>query len=248
MVLSFNPLVLGMEHVHSRIARFKERARSFYFEVLLCTHPCPDCGARLVMSGASRALCEGCRKELDPTEAFQKSPCCGARLRLHRTHYACATCGAVVPSLFLFDESVFDATYFREAMRVSRERVREQRERVRLMLLGTRSDALSVTALPGLDEVPGLMEALAAFVQEAARSSEEFYGGDVFDMPAYRRVILEAVCSCSVLFDAIPTLGQDLRKDRARRFVTLLYMEQEREVVLTQYGEKIVVEKYEAAT
>jgi hypothetical protein len=154
-----------------------------------------------------------------------------------------------VPSIFLFDEKMRDPDYFKEAMRESRERAREQRERVRLMLLGSRSDALSLTALPGLDEVPGLMEALAGFVQGMHTAGPaKFTGGDVFDMAAYRRVILDSLCGCSVLFDAIPRVGQDTRKDRVRRFVTLLYMEHDHEITISQYGEKIVVEKCGAET
>jgi hypothetical protein len=149
--------------------------------------------------------------------------------------------------MFLFDESALDASYFKEAMRASRERARERRERVRLMLLGTRSDALCITALPELDDVPGLMEALKGFVQGMHTADPvEFMGGDVFDMAAYRRVILDSLCGCTVLFDAIPRVGQDARRDRVRRFVTLLYMEHDREVTMSQYGERIVVEKYEA--
>lgn len=248
MVLS-NLLLVGMERVHGRIACFKESVLSFYFEVLLSAHPCPDCTGRLDMVGTSRARCLGCGAELDPTVAFHRSPCCGAALVLRRTHYACAVCGAVVRSMFLFDESVFDSEYFKEAMRESRERARERRERVRLMLLGTRSDSLSIAALPGLEEVPGLLDALAAFVRGAPPTGPvDCEERDVFDMAEYRRAILASLCGCSVLFDAIPRVGQDPRKDRVRRFVTLMFMEQDCEVRLTQCGEIIVVERYGAET
>jgi hypothetical protein len=240
-----NVLIIGMERVGWRIARFKELVRSFYFEVLLSVHACPRCGGALVMVRTSKARCSACSLELDPTAAFQQSSCCNAPLKLQRTHYACTVCGSVVPSRFLFEERVLDADYFRQAMRMSRDRARERRERVRLMLLGTRSGALSIMALPGLDEVPGLIDALTGFVQgmQAARPAD-FAGSDAFDMAAYRRVILDALCGCSVLFDAIPRVGQDARKDRVRRFVTLLYMEHDHEITMSQYGEKIVVEKY----
>ena len=46
----------------------------------------------------------------------------------------------------------------------------------------------------------------------------------------------------SVLFSAIPSLCQDRRKDRAWRFVTLVFLEHEREVRLTQYGDDLLVE------
>jgi len=151
--------------------------------------------------------------------------------------------------MFLFDEAVFDSDYFREAMRESRERARERRERVRLMLLGTRSEALSITTIPELDEVPGLIDALTGFIEGMGTTQcADFTGGEVFDMAAYRRIILDSLCGCSVLFDAIPSIGKDPRKDRVRRFVTLLYMEHDHEITLSQYGEKIVVEKCGAET
>ena len=48
------------------------------------------------------------------------------------------------------------------------------------------------------------------------------------------------------MFSNFPALCEDVRVDRARRFVTLIYMEHEREVVLTQYGNDILVERHEA--
>jgi hypothetical protein len=41
---------------------------------------------------------------------------------------------------------------------------------------------------------------------------------------------------------AIPALSDNARVDRARRFLTLVYLWQEREVRLTQYGNDILVE------
>lgn len=244
-----NPLILGIERVHEQVGLLKEAARDFYYRVSLLSHDCPACSGRLAMMGPSKARCSACGREIDPTVVFQRSPCCGAPLELQRTHYACGECGTVVPSRFLFDERTFDDQYFIEAMRQSRERARKRRERVRLMLLGTRSDALCISELPELGEVPGLTEALGSFVeQRQAVPLSRFVGDDVFSMEDYRQAILRALCGCSVLFDAIPRVGQDARKDRVRRFVTLLYMEHDHEVTMSQYGERIVVEKCGAET
>jgi hypothetical protein len=240
----FNPLIHGIERVQSSVAAFKEKVRAFYLEVVLSGHACPSCAGKLVTAGTSRVRCEICHVTFDPTETFQRSPCCGEPLVLRRTHYTCRKCDAVVPSRFLFDETIFDSQYFRDAMRESRERAEERRERVRLVLLGTRSDSLDLMDLPDLNEVPGLVDALAGFLADSqAMAASAYFVQDEFRMEAYRRVILDFMAGCAVRFDAIPQVALDLRKDRARRFVTLVFMEHERELTLTQYGEQIVVER-----
>jgi hypothetical protein len=74
----------------------------------------------------------------------------------------------------------------------------------------------------------------------------DFERDDPFRMQEYRRVILSCVEECNLLFSAVPRIAESLRLDRVRRFVTLVYMWQEREVELAQYGEDILVERYEA--
>jgi hypothetical protein len=65
-------------------------------------------------------------------------------------------------------------------------------------------------------------------------------------METYRKTILEYLDGLEVMFSALPALCDDARVERARRFVTLVYMEHEGEVVLTQYENDILVEKNEA--
>jgi len=247
MINVSNPLLLGIEDVHFRVAAFKELVRSFYFQVLLSAHACPSCGGKVRMAGTSRALCETCGLTFDPTEAFQHSPCCGAPVSLWRSHYACDECRALVPSRFLFDEHIPDAAYFRDAMRESRERARERRERVRLMLLGTRSDSLALTDLLDLAEVPGLIDALSDFLGGYKGDGlPETFVLDEFRMDRYREIIRTCLLGHAVRFDAIPAVAQDARRDRVRRFITLVFMEHEREVSLSQFGDTIVVGPYEA--
>jgi hypothetical protein len=199
------------------------------------------------MKEAGKAYCGSCDRVFDPTVAFQKSLCCGAAVCLRRAHYACSACGVVVPSRFLFDERVFDSEYFRQAMRESRERAHERRERVRLMLLGTRSDSLTLTELPGLDSVPGFVDALTEFLGAFGNEQHrEAFGRDSFRMEAYREAIRMSLLGHAIQFDAIPPLHQDARRDRIRRFITLVFMEHERELTLTQYGNQILVGAYEA--
>ena len=123
-----NPLLSGIHLVSKRVAAFKEKARRFFHCVALSAHSCPVCGGPLTMTGPSACRCS-CGRAFDPTIEFQKSNCCGARLKRRQLHYACSVCGAVAPSRFLFDERLFDAEYFAERMRESRQRKRLRRDR-----------------------------------------------------------------------------------------------------------------------
>jgi hypothetical protein len=242
-----NPLVLDILGVLTRLQAFKEQAREFYFEVVLSCHACPECGSNaLRMIGDGRCECE--RGHIfDPTIAFQMSECCQSRLARRVLHYECSACRRVVPSRFLFDERMFDAEYFRDMMRESRGRARERREAVRLMLLNSRSGTLDLVDLPGLDEVPGLIEALDSFIQSGRTATLcEFVEDDAFDMDEYRRAILDHIDGVTVWFDALPALSTNVRKDRVRRFVTLIYLEHEGRVDLDQRGDRIVVSRHEA--
>ena len=111
--------------------------------------------------------------------------------------------------------------------------------------MGARSGPLELDNLPDLDDVPGLNEALDSMLSVSVPVAE-FVEDDLFDMNAYRCVVLGCLADVSVMFSDMPTITENVRKDRARRFVTLVFMEHEREVALTQYGNDILVEKREA--
>ena len=162
--LVHRPLVGAMLRVQGRMADFKERVRTFYFEVILSPHQCPECGGRLKMTGQSLCSCS-CGKTFDPTLEFQRSACCGTRLVRRTYHYACSRCHEVVPSSFLFDERVFDKEYFREMMREHRRRAREEREKMKKFLAESRSGTLLLTEEPRLESLDGLCEDLDAFIQ-----------------------------------------------------------------------------------
>jgi len=136
--LSQNALIRGIGRVIGRVAVFKERVRDYYFDVILSQYQCIECGGPLLMTDQSECACS-CGKIFDPTIAFQKSPCCQAHLVKKTFHYVCSRCNAVVPSRFLFDEKVFDASYFKKMMRESRKRANEKREEIRRLLAGSRS-------------------------------------------------------------------------------------------------------------
>jgi hypothetical protein len=146
-----------------------------------------------------------------------------------------------VVSRFLFDERVFDATYFREMMRQSRERAKRRREEVRLFLAGSRSADLCFSEEPVLD--PGLAQALDDFVGTQGLKPSEVLPGvkAAFSMQKYREHILSALGGGTALFSEIEALMEDCRLDRVWRFVTLVFMQHDGEVELTQHGEQLVV-------
>ena len=242
-----NPLVTSVERVLERVLSFKDRARRFFYQVVLSPYSCVSCGGGLEWTGAGRARCSECNTGFDLTVAFQKSPCCDAALRPRRQHYACSRCGRTVVSRFLFDERAFDRAYFKEAMRRSREDKRRRLAQLKQILAASRSDGLVPADLPDLDSIPGLAEDLDRFVGSVPIFAvSDFRGKDEFVMEAYRDAILKCLDGLEIMFTAFPALCADARADRARRFITLVYMEHEREVVLTQYGNDILVEENEA--
>jgi len=242
-----NPLVTSVERVFGRVLSFKERARRFFYQVVLSPYSCVSCGGRLDWAGAGRAKCSECNTGFDLTVAFQKSPCCNAALEQRRQHYACSRCGQTVVSRFLFDERAFDRAYFKEAMRRSRENKKRRLAKLKEILASSRSGVLVLDELPDLGEVPGLTDDLDRFVGSVPFvDAKDFRGNGEFVMEAYRDAILKCLGGLEVMFSAFPALCADARADRARRFITLVYMEHEREVVLTQYGNDILVEENEA--
>lgn len=176
----------------------------------------------------------------DPTTVYQKSCCCSAPLVKKYHHYACRVCGKVVPSLFLFDEAVFDREYFREKMRLSREKKwMEQAER-QMVCLSERSGALPLIVDVNLEAIPGLVMDLDRLVGASGLSTDCQEFGDSLTLDDYKRHIIKLVES-EMLFSCIEPLLSEERRDKVCRFVTLIFMEHDREVRLTQYGEDILV-------
>jgi len=145
--------------------------------------------------------------------------------------------------MFLFDERLFDKAYFREMVRRSRARAAKRREEMRRILAGYRSITLLFTQAPCLEEVPGLVEDLDAFVGVAASGPDLLDLNSAFRMEDYRKHILHILGDDGFMFSDIGPLMDDTRKDRIWRFVTLIFMQNDREVVLTQFGNDLLVER-----
>jgi len=196
------------------------------------------------MTGQSKCACT-CGYGFDPTIAFQQSLCCGARLVRKTFHYACSKCSKTVPSRFIFDEKLFDAPYFREMMRESRDRAKRKREEIRQLLAESRSDALQLMGEPNLDSIPGLIQDLDDFIREGAIEPCRcpFDAQPDFCMNDYHDHIIANTGWGTMLFSDIAPLIDDHRLDRVWRFITLIFMQNDREVELTQEGTDIWVQK-----
>ena len=242
--LVHRPLLGAMARVQGRMADFKGRVRTFYFEVILSSYQCPECGGRLKMTGQSLCSCS-CGKTLDPTLEFQRSACCRTRLARRTYHYACSRCHEVVPSSFLFDERVFDKEYFREMMREHRSRAREEREKMKKLLAESRSGTLFLTEEPSLEALDCLGQDLDAFVQgyQYETGGSGFEAKSTVSMDQYRSHILSSLTSQSILFTDIAPVADDGRRDKAWRFITLVFMQNERMVDLIQEGDNIWVQR-----
>ena len=241
-MLSKNELIQQFHHVQTRVGDYKHGAKDFYFKVILSTITCPECGGHLQMSGQSQCICS-CGQTLDPTVEFQKSPCCGANLIKKTYHYACTKCHRSVPSRFIFDERVFDRAYFRELMRESRERKKRKREEIRQLLAGSRSGALQLLEEPELESIPGLLDDLDEFIETEAPAYYQPDGGDIFNIEKYWTHIQSMLGWDPVLFSTIPPIDDNYRRDKAYRFITLIYMQNDREIDIEQEGNDLFVQK-----
>ena len=238
------PLLRAVFRVIDRIVVFRKQVRGFYFEVILSIHRCPACGGRLHMTGQSECSCS-CGKILDPTLTFQKSNCCDAGLVRKTFHYACSRCHKIVPSRFLFDERIFDKAYFREMMQESRKMAKKKRVEIRRLLAESRSGTLTLTKDPQLESIPSFFQDLNDFIQTGSAEMAQLSNNikPEFRIKDYRKHIQSILSWDAVLFSDITPLNEDCRMDKIWRFITLIFMENDHEVELTQYGSNILVQR-----
>ena len=231
-----NPLLPSIRQVQEQVQSIKEDARLFYYHVILSQYCCHLCNSSLVMVGESKARCESCANEIDPTIEFQTSKCCQAVLIRKPQHYTCSKCRKVVPSKFIFDERLFDSDYFREAMAAHRERRQRQREERIKQIMNNQSNALLFSEVPDLGQIAGLNDDLNALVRLYANEQEDFQWSpqNEFNLEGCRQQILGQLGWAKKLFSTFESVHHDEKRDRAWRFITLIFMEHEDEVVLTQ--------------
>ena len=206
------------------VRQFLERARHFYYIVMLFGCRCPKCHGPLRMVAEGGCRCEACRYEFDPTVAFARCSSCGGVPVLKVRRYQCRQCGGEIRSPFLFDGIVYDAPYFCRMMAQSRRRKAELKRRVQEMLADCRSDPLTLGVMD-LASVPGLAAALDGLTGGLEQiASWELRNG--FDLERYQRHIADCLTTGSKELRQMPALIDNPRLDLVWRFIAVIFLEQ----------------------
>jgi len=238
-----NIVTLALEMTEA-VEAFMEKARRFFYSVMLLGHRCPKCNGSLAMVAEGKCRCNSRGACLDPTVAFQRYSACGGIPVLRVRRYECRDCGTDIRSIFLFDGLVFDGEYFRQRMIESRQRRKEQRERVREMLAESRSGDLPLERVD-LNAVPGLLEALNALTAGLDESLIVRYQ-EQFDLKRYEGHVRAHLQDYPVSLARIPSLSEDLRKDLIWRFIAVIFLAHAGVIDIWQEGQEIMVMKHEA--
>jgi predicted RNA-binding Zn-ribbon protein involved in translation (DUF1610 family) len=224
---------------------FAEKAKRFFYSVMLVAFRCPKCNGAMAMQAEGRSRCTSCGTEIDPTVAFQRCSDCGGTPVVRVRRYQCSKCGREIASRFLFDGLVFNADYFREKMAESRQRKKEQEERVRKMLAECRSADLPLGQLD-LTAVPGLVEALNS-LSTGLEDRVAVESRSQFDLRLYESHIQAHIRDFPLTLDEIPPLSrEDVRKDLIWRFIAVIFLAHADVVDVWQEGRDVVVRRREA--
>ncbi|MHC4681300.1 MAG: hypothetical protein ACYTEK_21690 [Planctomycetota bacterium] len=223
------------------VKEFVERAKRFYYHVMLFGCRCGKCNGSLTMISDGRCRCDACGDQFDPTAAFQRCSHCGGTPVLKVRRYACRSCGQPINSVFLFDGIVFDARYFKQKMAESRRRKKDLRQRVREMLADCRSVPLSLEA-PDLNSIPGLIDALNSLGSGIAVPALMELKGR-FDLNRYQNHIRACLETGPATLRRIPALIEDPRLDLIWRFIGVIFLEHAGLVTIRQQGQTIWVMK-----
>lgn len=225
-------------------AQLAARVRTFYYEVVLAGHACPQCAGHLHMRREGQCACEACEYTFDPTLAFQECSTCGGQPRVRIRRYECRCCGAEVRSRFLFDGLIFDAEYFRTKMAESRQRQQARREQVQERLAGSRSETLETLpiALDGFPDLIAVLNSLSTGTGPPVRLSPR----EEFNLRRYETHITACLQTIPITFDEIPPLSENTLYDRVWRFIALLFLAQAGSIQVWQEGPTIFVMSHEA--
>ena len=227
------------------VESFVEKAKKFFYSVMLLGHRCPKCHGSLTMMLDGRCTCTSCGSEFDPTVTFQRCSACGGTPILRVRRYQCRKCYSDIRSKFLFDGLIFDTEYFRQKVAESRQRRKEQRERVREMLAECRSDDLPLGAVD-LTGIPGLVDALNSLTA-GMDGAFAFEPRDEFDLKRYEKHIQDHIRDFPLALDEIPPLSREsARKDLIWRFIAAIFLDHAGIVDIWQEREDIMVIKHEA--
>jgi hypothetical protein len=221
---------------------FIQKAKRFFYSVMLMGHACPQCKGSLVMAAEGKCQCKSCSHEFDPTIEFQRCPECNGKPILLLRRYHCQHCMTEVQSRFLFNGLIFNPEYFKQKMAESRKRKEQKREEVRKMLTESRSDALELDSFD-LNSMPDLVEALNQLTNVPENLNIDIKTG--FDLKCYEQHIKDHLRDYPINLTDIPPLSENLRKDLIWRFIAVIFLAHAGIVDVTQEGQQIKVIRHE---
>jgi hypothetical protein len=132
-------------------------------------------------------------------------------------------------------------------MKASRAKKKKRKEKMIKFLTEIRSCELPLTQELCLESVPALIHDLNCFVgaDEVLADNLGFEVDSGFELDDYRSHILSALGCGSRMFSGIRCISPNPHEDKIWRFVTLIFMQHEQEVELTQYGNDLLIESIE---
>jgi len=240
MVESINIVELAFG-VAAAVEKLLQKAKRFFYCIVLLGCRCPKCKGPLAMLAEGRCRCKRCRYEFDPTIEFQRCLNCSGVPILRVRRYQCKECGSEITSKFLFDGIVFDTEYFRRKMAESRRQKKEQKQRVQQMLAECRSEPLALK-VPDLNSVPGLVDALNGLTA-GLEASVALELKDKFDLGSYQEHIKSHLETEPVDLRQIPPLAENLRLDLIWKFIATIFLDHAGLVEIYQQDDTIWVMK-----
>ena len=126
-----------------------------------------------------------------------------------------------------------------------RQRKKLKREEIRRLLAESRSDVLAFMEEPELESVPGLLYDLDEFVENTNFDFEIAVPGheNIFNIGKYYSHIRSVLTWNPIHFSEIAPLEDNCRRDRAYRFITLIYMENDHEIQIKQHGDDLFIQR-----
>jgi rubredoxin len=228
-----NLVTLSFE-MATAVRQFMERARSFYYIVMLFGCRCLKCNGSLSMVVEGGCRCDSCHYEFDPTVAFARCSSCGGVPVLKVRRYQCRRCGCDIRSPFLFDGIVYDAPYFCRRMAESRQRKAQLKRRVQEMLADCRSGPLALAATD-LGSVPGLVAALDGLTGGLGQIMQ-WESRDGFNLDRYQGHVRTCLKTGPADLRHMPPLIDNHRLDLIWRFIAVIFLEQAGLVHTRQQG------------
>ena len=98
---------------------------------------------------------------------------------------------------------------------------------------------------PDPNTLSGLFHDLDQFIQTYPNlvSRDMFELNSDFNMGTYRTHILSLLACHTIRFSEVSPLMGDYRRDRVRRFITLIFMESEQMIDIQQYGNDLLIQR-----